>query len=237
MNGSFGEDARGLLERSCGDERVGRERSFGDAEQQRPAGCRTSALRDHALVLFGEAEFVDLLFEQELGVADVFHFAPSHHLANDDFDVLVADVHALQPVNFLDFVHQVRLQFLFSEHGQDVVRVERAIHQRFASFHALAFLHVDVNAARNRVFLFGAVVGDDIHLALSLGDFAELDRAIDFADDRGFMRLAGFEQLDHAWQTTGDVFGFGGLARDLGQHVAWDKRYRRPEPLNGRGKA
>jgi len=34
------------------------------------------------------------------------------------------------------------------------------------------------------------------------------------------MRLAGFEQLDHTRQTTGDVLGFSCLARDFGQHVA-----------------
>src|SRR5579872_5447294 len=222
VDGSFGQDSSRLLERGCGDERISRERSLGDAEEQRPAGCRTSTLCDHALILFRESELVDLLFEQELGVAGVFHLAPTHHLTNDYFDVLVADVDALQPVNFLDFVYQVRLQFLFSQHGQDVVGVERAVHERFAGLDALAFLHVDVNAARNRVLFFGAVVGDDIHLALSLRDLAEFNRAIDFADDCSFMRLAGFEQLDHAWQTTGDVFRLGSLARDLSQHVAWE---------------
>src|SRR5581483_4474693 len=60
--------------------------------------------------------------------------------------------------------------------------------------------------------------------ALAFRDLAELDGAIDFADDRGFVRLAGFEQFDHARQTTGDVFGLGGFARDLGQHIA--RKYR-----------
>ena len=114
---------------------------------------------DDALVFLAEAELVDLLFEQERGIAHVFDLHPAHHLANDHFDVLVVDVHALQPVDFLDFVHQVSLQFLLPEHGQNVVRVERAVHQRFAGLHALAFLHVDVNAARHRVFLLRAVVG------------------------------------------------------------------------------
>ena len=172
------------------------------------------------LVLFAEAELVDLLFQQELRIAHVFHFHPAHHLANDHFDVLVADVHALQAVDFLDFVHQVSLQFLLAEHGKNVVRVERAIHQRFAGPDALAFLHVDVDAARHLVFLLGAVVGHDVDLALTLGDFAELHHAIDFADDRGLMRLAGFEQFHHARQTAGDVLGLGGFARDLRQHVA-----------------
>ncbi len=66
----------------------------------------------------------------------------------DDFQVLVVDVDALQAVDFLDLVHQVLLQFLFAEHVQDVVRVARTVHQRIAGLHALAFLHVDVNAAR-----------------------------------------------------------------------------------------
>jgi hypothetical protein len=177
-------------------------------------------LRDRLLVLFAEAELVDLLFQQEARIAHVFDLHPAHHLANDHFDVLVADVDALQPVDFLDFVHQVSLQLLFAQHGQNVVRVERAIHQRLAGADALAFLHVDVNAARHLVFLLGAVVGHDVDLALALGYLAELHHAIDFADDRGFMRLAGFEQFDHARQTTGDVFGLGGFARDLRQHVA-----------------
>ena len=185
----------------------------------RPVAGRPPS-RDHPLVLFREAELVHLLFQQELRVAHVFDFAPPHHLANNDLDVLVADVDALQAVDFLDFVHQVRLQFLFAEDSQNVVRIERPVHQRFARLHALAFLHVDVHAARNRVFFFRAVVGDHVHFALALGNFAELDRAIDFADDRGFMRLAGFEQFHHARQTTGDVLGLGGLARDLRQHVA-----------------
>ena len=65
-----------------------------------------------------------------------------------------------------------------------------------------------------------AVVGDHVDLALTLGDFAVLDDAIDFADDRGLARLARLEQFDHARQTAGDVLGLGGFARDLGQHVA-----------------
>ena len=125
-----------------------------------------------------------------------------------------------KPVDFLDFVHQVSLQLLFAQHGKNVVRVERAIHQRLAGANALAFLHVDVNAARHLVFLLGAVVGHDVDLALALGDVAELHHAIDLADDRGFVRLARFEQLLHARQTAGDVLGLGGLARDLRQHVA-----------------
>ena len=134
--------------------------------------------------------------------------------------MLVADGHALQAVDFLDFVHQVSLQFLFAQHGKNVVRVQGAVHQRIAGAQAFAFLHVDVNAARHRVFFLVAVVGRDVDLALALRDFAEADHAVDFRDDGGFARLARLEQLDHAGQTACDVLGARRLLGNLRQHVA-----------------
>ena len=175
---------------------------------------------DDTIVFLAEAELVDLLLEQEAGVADLFDLDPAKHLANDGFDVLVGDGDALETVDFLDFVDQVALQLLLTEHGEDVMRVQRTIHERLAGAHALAFLHVDVDAARHGVFLLFSVVGGDVDLALTLGDFAELDRAIDLADDRGFARLAGLEELDDAGQTAGDVLGARGFARDLGKDIA-----------------
>ena len=181
---------------------------------------RPSASVDYALVLSPELELVHHFFRQKLGVADIFDLHPSHHLANDDLQVLVVDVDALQPVDLLDFVDQVFLQLLFAEHVQDVVRVARSVHQRLAGLHALAFLHVDVHAARQRIFALLAVVAHHVDLALPLGHLAVLHGAVDLGDDRGFARLARFKQLHHARQTAGDVLGLGSFARDLRQHVA-----------------
>ena len=138
---------------------------------------------EHALVLFEEAELVHLLVDQELGVADVLDLHPPHHLPRDDLDVLVVDVDALQPVDLLDFVDEVLLQFLLAKDVQDVVRVARAVHQRLAGADALAFLHVDVHAARQRVLarLGARLVRHDHDLALALHDRAVLDDAVDFA--------------------------------------------------------
>ena len=63
---------------------------------------------------------------------DLLDLHPAHHLADDHLDVLVVDVHALQPVDLLDLVDQVALQLLLAAHAQDVVRVDRAVHQRLA---------------------------------------------------------------------------------------------------------
>ncbi len=100
------------------------------------------------------------------------------------------------------------------------MRIQRSIHERLAGAQAFSLLHVDVDAARNRVFLLLAVIRGHVDLALTLGHFTELDHAIDLADDRGFARLTRLEELDHARQTAGDVLGAGGLTRDLRQHVA-----------------
>ena len=85
---------------------------------------------------------------------------------------------------------------------------------------ALALLDVDVDAAGDGVFALLPVVADDVDLADALGDFAVFDGAVDLGDDRGFARLASFEQFHHARQTAGDVLGLGGGARNLGEHVA-----------------
>ena len=59
----------------------------------------------------------------------------AQHLAHDDFDVLVVDRHALQPINFLHFVDQMLLQFLRAADVENFVRVDRAFGQLLALLH------------------------------------------------------------------------------------------------------
>src|ERR1700693_4489111 len=126
---------------------------------------------------------------------------------------------------FLDVLHHVFLQFLFAQHGQDVVRIARTIHQWVARLHPLAFLHVDVNAARDGVFFLLPIVGGDGNFPHALGDFAVLNDAVDLGDDGRLARLARFEQLHHARETAGDVLGLGGRTRNLGENVAGVDRF------------
>src|SRR4051812_16555038 len=182
---------------------------------------RTTTTRDHALVLFHEPEAIDLLLDEELGFADILDLYPPHHLANDDFDVLVVDVDALQAVDLLDFVDQVGVQRLLTEDRQDIVRIARPVHERLARADAVAFLDVDVHAARQRVLSrLAPLFRDDDDLALPLDDAAVADDAVDFRDDRRLARLSRFEQLDHARQTARDVLRLGRLARDLGEDLS-----------------
>ena len=157
---------------------------------------------------------------RKFDVANLFDLHPAKHLADDGLDVLVGDGHALETVDLLDFVDEVLLQCALAEDLEDVVRVARTVDERVTGTEAFAFLHVDVDTARNAVLLFLTVVGGDVDLALSLGDFAEANDAVDLGDDCRIAGLAGLEELDDARQTAGDVLGAGGFARDLGKDVA-----------------
>jgi len=109
-----------------------------DPEQQRTGPHRTAACSDHAFVLFhartppirslvlliGRVLYTQRsssrplrsvpLLEQEFGVADIVDLHPPHHLTDDDLDVLVVDVNALQPADLLDFVDEVAMQRLLA---------------------------------------------------------------------------------------------------------------------------
>src|SRR5215472_797472 len=236
-NGSFGEHARGLLEAGGGDERVGRERRLGDAEEQRTACSGTATALDGFIVFLAEAELVHLLFEEEVGVADVLDLDPAHHLARDGLDVLVVDVHTLEAVNLLNGVDQIGLRELFAENGKKVVKVERAVDESFTGLDVVAFLNVDVHAARDGVFLGGlSILAFDVDFAHALGDFAVANGAVNFADDGRILGLAGLEEFDDARETAGDVLGLGGFARNLRKHVARGNIVAVPDHQVGAGR-
>ena len=76
-------------------------------------------------------------------------------------------------------------------------------------------LHGEVLALGDEILLRLTDLRRDHDLALALGVLAEGHDAVDLADDRVVLRLASLEELGDTRQTTGDVLGLGGLARDL----------------------
>jgi hypothetical protein len=72
---------------------------------------------------------VDLLADQEGGVAALGDLDLLQHLADDHLDVLVVDLHALQPVDLLDLVDEIFGQRLDARASQDVVRIGVAVDQ------------------------------------------------------------------------------------------------------------
>jgi hypothetical protein len=94
-----------------------------------------------------------------------------------------------------------------------------------------------VLAVRDEVLLrdAGLVLDDDRPLAAAL--LAELDLAVDLADDGRVLRLAGLEDLGDSRQTAGDVLRSGHLSRRLGDQGAGLDLLRRPRPRCGPSRA
>src|SRR5215218_4197695 len=222
VDGSFGEHPRRLLERGRREERAGLQARLGDAEQNRRSRGGLLALFLGLDVERIELDLVDLLARDQVGVALVGDLDLLQHLTDNHLDVLVVDQHALQPVNFLDFVDQVGSEFLDALDRQDVVRCRIAFDDEVALFDDVAVLQMDVLALWNEVLagLLVLVHRLDRDAALVLVVAAEADRARDFRDDRRVLWLAGLEQFGHPRQTAGDVTGLGAFRGDTRQDVA-----------------
>src|SRR3989338_927115 len=220
-SGRVREDAGGLLEAGGRDERLGSERSLGNTQQYRLSLRGVVPAGGGCLVLGFETGLVDDLALEEGGSARLGYLDVGQHLADYDLNVLVIDVHALQPVDFLDGVHDVVLHFLHALDGQEVVHVHGAVGERLAHGHAVAFVDDQMLAVRYgvRLYLAGLLVlhGD---LYQALGGGPEGHQAFDLGDDGGVLGPADLEELGHAGQTARDVLGLRGVAVDLGHDVA-----------------
>ena len=90
------------------------------------------------------------------GLGDL-HLA--QHLADDDLDVLVVNLHALEAINFLHFVDQVLLQILRSADLEDFVRNDRTFGELLALLHEVALEDDDVLVQRDEMLFLGAGLG------------------------------------------------------------------------------
>ena len=74
-----------------------------------------------------ELDLVDLLALDQVGLAGIVDLDLLQHLADDHLDVLVVDLHALQPVDLLDLVDEIGGELLDALDRQDVVRRRIAV--------------------------------------------------------------------------------------------------------------
>jgi len=91
------------------------------------AGIGHDLLSPDAIVLLGKIKLVDNLLFKEACVAWIVDLYLAHHLAYNNLEVLIVDLHALQTVNVLDFVDDVFLNGRGALNGQDVGRRDGTI--------------------------------------------------------------------------------------------------------------
>ena len=92
-----------------------------------------------------------MLARDHVGLALIGNLDLLKHLTDNHLDVLVVDEHALQAVDFLDFVDQIGSEFLDTLDRQDVVRRGIAIDDKVALLDDVTILQMDVLAFRNKV--------------------------------------------------------------------------------------
>src|SRR6266513_875416 len=213
-----GQHTRGLLERRRRNERLRRQTRLGDPQEQRLVGRGLAALLHHAVLRVGEGLLVHVLPLQELRVPGLDDLHLLQHLAHDHADVLVVDLHALQPVHLLDLVEQILLHRPRALDPQNIVRVHRSLGEAVAGAHPVALVHAQVLARRHLVQLRLPLFGVNVDLALAAFDLAEPHGAVHFGDGRRILGPPGLEQLGHARQAPRDVTRLVRLARHLGEH-------------------
>ena len=92
-------------------------------------------------------------------VAGIGNFHLAQHLAHDDFNVLVIDLHALQPIYLLHFVDQMFLQILRSADFEDFVRNNRTFGKLLTFLHEIALEDDNVFSERNQMLFLGPSLG------------------------------------------------------------------------------
>ena len=97
------------MERCRRDKAVGFKRCLGDAKQHRHGFRWFAALIDDLFVLVLEVELIDLIAPKQRGVTWIGDFNFTQHLTDDDLDMFVVNLNALEPVNFLHFIDEVFL--------------------------------------------------------------------------------------------------------------------------------
>src|SRR5690554_32319 len=218
-DGRLGQYAGGFLERRRRNERVSGQRGLGDTQQHVFVRGRNAALGDHAIVFVQQFGTLDLLTGDEAGIARINDVHTTQHLTHDDFDVLVVDLHTLQPVDILNFVDDVDRQLFDALETQDIVRIGRPVDDHFALVHHLAVVHQNLFFLGNQELVADAFqVGDDQAL-LALGVFPERNRTRNFGQHAGILGRTGFEELGHARQTPGNVAGLLRFLRNTRQDL------------------
>ena len=228
IDSRLGQNLGGLLEGCSGQEGVVGQSSLGDAQQHLLILYQLQALFAciNALLQIG----IDVLHLQtacqstadQVGGAGVGHTHLAAHLTDDDLDMLIVDLNALQTVDLLDLVDQVVLHVLQTLDGQNILRVQHALAgDDVALLHTVAGHYAGMLGERDGVALdflctVPVLAGDlDDHVLLGV---VLRDHTGDLAHDGHALGTAALEQLLNTGQTLCNILGRCDTAGMEGTH-------------------
>ena len=166
-----------LLEACGADEAIRDKAGLGDAHC---VPAFSSQLQDPP-VLFFEYPPLDRLVDDEIRVAHILYPDPLQHLPDDDLDMLIVDLHALELIDFLDLIDQITLDALMplmrSSWGFTGPSIRGS-----PRFHIISLVDDDVHG--DAVFL-GFAVGLHEDLPLAFGPMFRTLRSRSTSADHG----------------------------------------------------
>ena len=141
----------------------------------------------------------------------------THHLADDDLDMLIVDINALLTVNLLDFLNDIgahagttELIIVDTADAQNIVRAECAAGQLLTLIDMVAVLDENTCRVRQRcipLFRPRFLAGDAYCKQRALLGLLDGNRAGNLGKDSHLLGLARLEQLFNTGKTLGDIVG------------------------------
>ncbi len=159
-----------------------------------------------------------LLFE-ETGVTRIHHFHLAHHLTYNHLKVLVVDLHALQTVHILYFVHNIFLYGCGPHDCQNVGRCGSTVGERHTCTDIVVLLYQYLLGQWNHILLGLSRFGSDGDFLVSALDLAERHLSVDFGYHSRVRWITRFEQLGYTRKTSRDVTCFAHGTRYLHQCI------------------
>ncbi len=145
-------------------------------------------------LVFGEQmDVLRLLTPQQTSIARVDHLDLAQHLANDDLDVLVVDLHTLESIDVLNLLDQILGQGRDALETQDVVGRQFAVGDHLATLHALALEDVHMAPLGDQLFHRLAIVLGNDQALLTLSVLTEADGPRCLSEQGRFLRSARLE--------------------------------------------
>ena len=137
-------------------------------------------LSPDTVVLFHEFHLVNNLLFQEAGITWLVDFHLAHHLTNDDFKVLIINLHTLQTVNVLNLVHNIFLHGRRTFDSQDVRRCDSTVRQRSTGAYIVVLLNQNLLGQRYEVLLHFTGLGSNDDFAITAFHLTHGNLTVDF---------------------------------------------------------